>query len=481
MSVASHAALDAAGFRPARHRQNPSDRVLTGGRPDLSEARKALSIAWPLTMSALVNMGISVTDVVMIAWLGSAALAASAVASDFYSIIVYIAGGTLAAISPMIAEARGARRPGDVRRATRQGFWVATVIAFPGAAVIWHADIVLSGIGVHPDIVETGMPYARMMALTFIPMTYMQVWRHFLAAHGRTRVMLAVMALALPTNAVMNYALMFGAWGFPAMGLAGAGASSLGVTALILAGLTGYVLRDTKLRRYYIFLRIWRPDWKRFADILRVGVPIGLTSLGETGVFLFTTVLMGVFGPEVVAAHAITLRMAGILYAPAVGLGQAVTVRVAYRIGEGNRAGATNAVLTGTMLALASAAGLFGFLMAARGWIPGWFVDPSAASAGTVTAMALSMLFCLALLQISENSAVIGTAILRGFKDTGRPMVLQLTGRWAIGFASGAALAFPAGLGGIGLWMGLVIGSAATAGMMWTRIWSFRFAAAPAE
>ncbi len=468
-------AIDVAGFRPFT-RKKQSDRILVGGRPDMAEAARTLSIAWPLTMSALVNMGLSVTDVVMIAWLGSAALAASAVASDFYSIIVYIAGGTLAAISPMIAEARGARRMGDVRRATRQGFWVATAIAFPGAFVIWHADVVLSGIGVHPAIVETGMPYARMMALTFIPMTYMQVWRHFLAAHGRTRVMLAVMALALPTNAVLNYALMFGAWGFPEMGLAGAGASSLGVTVLILAGLTGYVLRDRKLRRYYLLLRIWRPDWKRFRDIVRVGLPIGLTSLGETGVFLFTTVLMGVFGPEVVAAHAITLRMAGILYAPAVGLGQAVTVRVAYRIGEGNRSGASSAVWTGALLALASAAGLFAFLMTARDWIPGLFVEPSAASAGAVTAMALSMLFCLAVLQISENSAVIGTAILRGFKDTARPMLLQLTGRWAIGFASGAGLAFLGGFGGLGLWMGLVIGSAATAGMMWMRVWSYRFA-----
>ncbi|MCK4868834.1 MAG: hypothetical protein KAT39_12345, partial [Alphaproteobacteria bacterium] len=140
----------------------------------MAEARKILSIAWPLAMSALVNIGISVTDVVMIAMLGSGALAASAVASDFYSIIVYIAGGTLAAISPMIAEARGRRRPGDVRRATRQGFWVATAIALPGAVLIWNADIVLSAIGVHARIVETGMPYARMMALTFIPMTYVQ-------------------------------------------------------------------------------------------------------------------------------------------------------------------------------------------------------------------------------------------------------------------------------------------------------------------
>jgi MATE family multidrug resistance protein len=477
MTFASHAALDLAGYRAPRTAKSASGRILAGGRPDLAEAGKTLSIAWPLTMSALVNMGISVTDVVMIALLGSGALAASAVASDFYSIIVYIAGGTLAAISPMIAEARGARRPGDVRRATRQGFWVATAIALPGAVLIWNADIVLSAIGVHTQIVETGLPYTRMMALTFIPMTYMQVWRHFLAAHGRARVMLAVMALALPANALFNYVLMFGVWGFPEMGLAGAGASSLGVTALILAGLTTYVLRDRRLRRYYIFLRIWQPDWRRFRDIMRIGVPIGLTSLGETGVFLFTTVLMGVFGPELVAAHAITLRIAGILYAPAVGLGQAVTVRVAYRIGEGSRAGASSAVWTGIMLSLAAAAGLFALLMAGRGWIPGLFIDPATTNAGEIVTMALAMLLCLALLQLTENTAVVGTAILRGFKDTGRPLVLQLTGRWAIGFASGAGLAFLGGFGGLGLWMGLVIGSAATAGMMWMRVWSYRFAA----
>jgi len=476
MAIASNAALDIAGFRRPRSAKSASDRILAGGRPDMAEAAKTLSIAWPLTMSALVNMGISVTDVLMIAWLGTAALAASAVASDFYSIIVYIAGGTLAAISPMIAEARGARKPEDVRRATRQGLWVATAIALPGAVVIWNADIVLSTIGVHAAIVETGLPYAQMMALTFIPMTYMQVWRHFLAAHGRTRVMLAVMALALPANALFNYLLMFGLWGFPEMGLAGAGLSSLGVTILIVAGLTGYVLRDREFGDYRLFLRIWQPDWKRFRDIMRVGVPIGLTSLGETGVFLFTTVLMGVFGPEVVAAHAITLRMAGILYAPVLGLSQAITVRVAYSIGEGNRTGTSNAAWTGIMLTLTVAVALFVLLFVGRGWIPGLFIDPASANAGEIVTMALAMLFCLALLQLPENTAVVATAILRGFKDTGRPMVLQLTGRWVIGFAGGAALAFAAGFGGLGLWMGLVIGSAATAGMMWMRVWSYRFA-----
>ena len=248
------------------------------------------------------------------------------------------------------------------------------------------------------------------------------------------------------------------------------------MTLLILAGLTGYVLRDRELRRYRLLLRIWQPDWKRFRDIMRVGVPIGLTSLGETGVFLFTTVLMGVFGPEVVAAHAITLRMAGILYAPAVGLSQAITVRVAYGIGEGNRTGASNAVWTGIMLSLAVAVGLFVLLMVGRDWIPELFIDPAAANAGDIVTMALAMLFCLALLQLPENTAVVATAILRGFKDTARPMVLQLTGRWVIGFAGGAALAFAAGFGGLGLWMGLVIGSAATAGMMWMRVWSYHFA-----
>jgi MATE family multidrug resistance protein len=55
---------------------------------------------------------------------------------------------------------------------------------------------------------------------------------------------------------------------------------------------------------------------------------------------------------------------------------------------------------------------------------------------------------------------VIAAGALRGYRDTVVPMVIAAIGYWTIGFAGGWLLAFPLGLGAVGLWLGLALGLA---------------------
>ncbi|NIO39312.1 MAG: MATE family efflux transporter, partial [Burkholderiales bacterium] len=63
----------------------------------------------------------SITDTVMMGWVGPVALAAGAVVSDLYSIVYYFMAGILSASAALIAQALGARRGAEVRRVLRQG------------------------------------------------------------------------------------------------------------------------------------------------------------------------------------------------------------------------------------------------------------------------------------------------------------------------------------------------------------------------
>jgi MATE family multidrug resistance protein len=65
----------------------------------------------------------------------------------------------------------------------------------------------------------------------------------------------------------------------------------------------------------------------------------------------------------------------------------------------------------------------------------------------------------------------IANGALRGINDTRVPMLLALVGFWAIGFTASYVLAFPAGLGPVGVWIGLALGLAVYALML-----VFRFA-----
>jgi MATE family multidrug resistance protein len=68
-----------------------------------------------------------------------------------------------------------------------------------------------------------------------------------------------------------------------------------------------------------------------------------------------------------------------------------------------------------------------------------------------------------ALFQLFDGVQVIASGALSGYRDTTVPMVIAAIGYWAIGFAGGWLLAFPLGLGAIGLWLGLAAGLAIVA------------------
>jgi MATE family multidrug resistance protein len=95
------------------------------------ESTGYFQLAWPLVVASMLNMSISITDVVMMGWIGPTALAGGVAASDFYSIVYYLAAGIVAGITPLMAQARGARRYGELRRVLQTGFWVVAGLSVP--------------------------------------------------------------------------------------------------------------------------------------------------------------------------------------------------------------------------------------------------------------------------------------------------------------------------------------------------------------
>lgn len=156
-----------------------------------SELRKLLQLAWPLVLSSLISMGISITDVIMTGWLGQLQLAAGAAASDFYSTVYYVGLGVIAALSPIIGHALGAKDRVVIRRATQQAFWVVAVLCIPAVIIVWNSDFFLSLLQVKAEIITTGTPYSHMMAISFCFMLLAMVWHFFLSAHKQTQIISA--------------------------------------------------------------------------------------------------------------------------------------------------------------------------------------------------------------------------------------------------------------------------------------------------
>jgi MATE family multidrug resistance protein len=70
---------------------------------------------------------------------------------------------------------------------------------------------------------------------------------------------------------------------------------------------------------------------------------------------------------------------------------------------------------------------------------------------------------------IFDGLQVIAAGALRGFNDTRVPFLFAAASFWLVGFPGAYLLAFRAGLGAVGVWVGLVLGLVCYAALLVTR------------
>ena len=214
-------------------------------------------------------------------------------------------------------------------------------------------------------------------------------------------------------------------------------------------------------------------DWRGMNTVLRVGMPIGVTMLTETGIFLAVTLYAATLGAAEVAAHTLTLRMSGILYAGSAALLQASMVRMA-RAKSLEDAGLGRSVVASSLaLSTIGGAALFVLLGAIAYPLSTWFFDDSVAGVAAAQ-VAVGLLMLLGLLELVAYPGLAGLGLLRGQKDTAATMTYKLIAYWGVGAPLGTWLCEKQALGVTGLWIGLVTGATLTTALTLLRLFTRR-------
>lgn len=422
-----------------------------------------VKLALPLIASQLGLIAMSVTDVLMIAPLGPTHLAAGSLAFMLYFNIWLFCLGVLIASASLASQARGARSFKGVRRSIRQGFWVALTLVPPAALALWFGRDLLLLAGQDREVVALAEPYLHAIVWS-LPFSFgFLVLRFFVSALSRpTTVMIGLIGGAL-VNVPLDYVLIHGALGVPALGIAGAAWATSLVWVGLFSWLVLVVLRDREFRRYHVFVRFWRPDWPRYREIWRIGLPVGVALVAESGLFAAGQLLMGQIGTLELAAHAVAIQVASVAFMVPLGIGQAAQVRVGQRFGAGDRAGVHRAGWMALILAgLTTGVGALAMWFAPEA-IVGLFLDADSPVDAPVFALAVSFLLVAAVFQLVDGVQVAMISSLRGLSDTAWPLIIAVLSYWAVGVVAAWIFAFPLGLEGVGIWMGLAVGLAVAA------------------
>ncbi|CCG42961.1 MATE family efflux transporter [Magnetospirillum molischianum] len=437
------------------------------------ETRAMIALAWPLILTNLAQVAIGVTDTLMLGWLGPDTLAAGALGANLYWAVFVIGIGLVTSTAPLLAQTLGRRRHAlrDCRRTVHQGLWLAVLLCLPAWAVMWNADPVLRALGQDPALTGEAQRYLRFMQWGVLPALGFAVLRAFIAAHERPRAGLMVTVAAILLNALLCWLLIFGHAGLPALGVAGAGIATTVSEIFMFSGLLVFLMLDHRLRRYRLWCGFWRLDLDRLRELLRIGLPMGLSMGFEVTGINAAAFLCGMISAHAIAAHAIAIQVASITFMVPLGLAQAATVRVGLAAGAGDRAGIGRAGWVAMALGIGFMAAMAVVLTTQSARVVGLFLNLDDPAALAVAQVAVPLLAVAGLFQVADGAQVVAAGALRGLKDTRIPMLFAGLGCWVLAVPLGAMLAFPGGLGARGVWLGLALGLAVVAALMTVR-WS---------
>jgi MATE family multidrug resistance protein len=439
------------------------------------EAGALIALALPMIAGNIAWSAIAATDLLLLGRIGAQAVAAGALAINLFHALLIFGMGLVTAASPLIATERGRRRHSvrDVRRTVHQTLRAALFFVIPAWAILWECESILLAMGQQPDLAHQAGQLMRGLQWALLPFLGFTTLRNFIAALERPVWGLLVMMAAIPFNVLMGWALIFGHMGFPALGLHGAGLASTLSSCFLFLGLVAVILIDRRFRRYRLMGHFWTRDRERHRQVWALGLPIAITLGFETTVFNASAFLMGLINRESLAAHAVAIQIAALVFMVPMGIGQAATVRVGIAYGRHDRAGIGRAgwlaLIIGTGFACCAAT----LLILMPRTLVSAFLDLSDPANARTASLAVSFLAVAALFQIVDATQAVGAGVLRGVQDTKVPMLFALIGYWVVGIGVGTLLAFPFGMAGVGIWLGLASGLGAVAILLLIR-WTMR-------
>jgi MATE family multidrug resistance protein len=414
-------------------------------------AWRILALAWPVFVSQLAVVLSGTIDTVVTGHASPADLAAMSVGSAIYlSIYVGIMGAVMA-LNPVVANRVGANDLPAAGRSFVDGVWMALVLSAAGGVAIGYPNLWVGLAHVTPEVGVKISGYLNGLVFALPAAILFRAIYAFNTGIGRPKLVMIINLIGLMLKLPLDIVLVFGHFGLPQMGAPGC-AVATAVVAWTSALIGFACLYFDRSYRSYQFTPRW-PNWGRLRDLLRIGIPTGMSYIVEVTAFTSMAILAARLGAEITSGHQIASNLAVLCYMVPLGLSIATATLAAQSLGAGDAAMAERILKVGLMLGVLFAAALSLLMYTWRHQLVGLYTNnPQAA------AVAATLVGFVAIFHLFDASQSISSFVLRAYGRTVAPMLIDLVALWGVGLVGGYALAFHpvAGhqpLGIAGLWL----------------------------
>lgn len=424
-----------------------------------------LKFTWPILLTQSAQAGFGLLDTIMGGRVSAADLAAVSIGAGLWLPLFLLIVGVLSAVTPLVAEAKGANQPKAIRPLVQQGIWLALGLGVAGGLLLQLIPLAFDWLKTPLELRAKTALYLHGIALGLPAIGIYAVLRCYIEALGFPRPVTVISFLALAVNIPVNWWFIYGGLGVPALGGAGCGFATALVQWGMLAVLIGYIQFAAPFQQTKPFLNWSRPQWLIKRKILHVGLPIGAAVFFETSLFGLAAIVLAPLGAVAVAAHQVTLSVTSQLFMIPLSLGIALTILTGQRYGAQDSVGIKQLWRYGFGLAITSALAMMILLALTRHQLVTVYTD----DLGTQELAAQLLLFAVAY-QLVDACQVVAAGCLRGIQDTRRPMWLTLFSYWLVAFPVGFYLARYTAMGAKGFWLGLAVGLTVAAILLGWRI-----------
>ncbi len=434
------------------------------------EARQLLALAIPVILAQVAQTAMGFVDTVMAGGYSATDMAAVAIGTSIWLPAILFGHGLLLALTPVVAQLNGSGRRERIAPQVRQGFWLAGFVSVLIMVVLWNAGYIISSMhNIDPLLAEKAVGYLRALLWGAPGYLFFRVARNQCEGLAKTKPGMVMGFIGLLVNIPVNYIFIYGHFGTPELGGVGCGVATASVYWVMFASMLWWVRRARTMRDIRCAERFSGPDFAVLLRLVQLGLPIALALFFEVTLFAVVALLVSPLGIIDVAGHQIALNFSSLMFVLPLSLAAAVTIRVGFRLGQGSTIDAQVSARTGVGVGVCLAVFTAIFTVLMRKQIALLYNDNP-----EVVTLASHLMLLAAIYQISDSIQVIGSGILRGYKDTRSIFFITFTAYWVLGLPSGYLLALTdmivPRMGPAGFWCGFIIGLTSAAIMMMLRM-----------
>lgn len=314
--------------------------------------RRLLLMALPLIVSTGSWSIQHFVDRMFLAWYSPEALAASMPAGITNFTVMSLFIGTAGFVGTFVAQYTGAKQPKMVGPILWQGLYLSLI----GGAVLFvcafFAEKIFAFAGHEQKIQQLETAYFRILCFGAFPAIGSSALASFFIGRGENIAVMWNNLFTTGLNLLLDYAMIFGKWGFPEMGIEGA------ALATVFAGIFNFlfyaaIIFRSNANRVYCTREGWRLQPALLGRLMRFGFPNGVQFFIDVAGFTVFLLMVGRLGTVALAATNIAFNINTLAFMPMIGFGISVSTMVGNFIGAGKAEDAEKISYIGFVMTLA--------------------------------------------------------------------------------------------------------------------------------